>query len=176
MIFLRSFSSWCIATWTTRIEAVKHATKWKAVAAAEREVLGMSFARNEHSMWIINRRTHDLLDVNDAALRMYGYSREEFLTLSISDTRSENQPRFRKKLDQRLQAPPSAERYIHQAKTGNVFPVWITSWQLTFRGCEAELVLARREGCAENVIFPSKCTGYQHFVQAEHIKHLSLAS
>jgi PAS domain S-box-containing protein len=155
---------------------VKHATKLKAAAVAEREVLGMTFATNEHPMWILNRGTHDFLDVNDAALRMYGYSRQEFLTMSIFDTRSENQPRFRKKLDQRLQAPPTAERHIHQAKTGNVFPVWIRSWQLTFRGCEAELVLARREGCAENVIFPSKCTGYQHFVQAKHINHSRLAS
>jgi PAS domain S-box-containing protein len=155
---------------------VTHATKLKAVAAAEREVLGMSFASNEHPMWIFDRGTHDFLDVNDAALRMYGYSRQEFLSMSIFDTRSEDQPRFRKKLDRRLQAPRTAERYVHQAKTGNVFPVSITSWQLTFKGCEAELVLARREGCAENVIFPSKCTGYQHFVQAENSNHLSLAS
>lgn len=176
MIALRSFRSWCIARQTTRIEAVTHATKLKAVAAAGREVLGMSFASNEHPMWIFDRGTHDFLDVNDAALRMYGYSRQEFLTMSIFDTRGEDQPRFRKKLDERLQVPRTAERYIHQAKTGNVFPVSITSWQLTFRGREAELVLARREDCAESVIVPSKCASYQHFVQAEHINHWSLAS
>src|ERR1700730_10886541 len=48
--------------------------------------------------------------------------------------------------DPRPQGPSTAEKWRHQAKNGTVFPVAITSWDLTFRGRHAELVLARREG------------------------------
>ncbi len=37
----------------------------------------------------------------------------------------------------------TAEKWRHQAKSGAVFPVTITSWELTFRERPAELVLAR---------------------------------
>ena len=39
----------------------------------------------------------------------------------------------------------TADKWRHVSKDGTVFPVSITSWELTFRGRKAELVLARRE-------------------------------
>ena len=128
---------------TTSIESVTHDTQLKAVTAAEREVLGMSFASNPHPMYIFDRTSYVFLDVNDAALLQYGYSRKEFLTMSIFDLRTEDQPGLaRKTSDPRLKAPRTAEGYIHGAKNGHVFPVAVTSWQLIFNGCQAELVLA----------------------------------
>lgn len=128
---------------TTNIESVKHDTQLKAVAAPQREALGMSFAGNQHPMYIFDRMSYVFLDVNEAALMQYGYSRKEFLTMSIFDLRTEDQPGLaRKTSDPRLEAPRTAEQYIHGAKNGNVFPVTITSWQLIFDGCQAELVLA----------------------------------
>lgn len=117
--------------------AVRHDTPLEAVAAPQREVLGMSFASNQHPMWIFDRTSHIFLDVNDAALRQYGYSRQEFLTMSIRDL-LQDQSGFALEL---LLAPRTAEQYIHRAKNGNVFPVAITSWQFIFSGCEAELVV-----------------------------------
>jgi PAS domain S-box-containing protein len=113
----------------------------------QREVLGLPFASNQQPMLICDRGTHMFLDVNAAALRQYGYSREQVLTMSTFDLRSENQPGLGGKTsDPRLQTQRTAEPYIHQAKNGKVFPVAITSWQqFTFNGHPAELVLARRE-------------------------------
>jgi PAS domain S-box-containing protein len=113
----------------------------------QREVLGLPFASNRQPMLIRDRGTHMFLDVNAAALQQYGYSREQFLTMSTFDLRSENQPGWgRKTSDPRLQAQRTAEKYIHQGKNGNVFPVAITSWhQFTLDGHPAELILARRE-------------------------------
>ena len=128
---------------TTSVESVKHDTQLKAGDAPQREVLGMSFACNQHPMYIFDRTSYVFLDVNDAALLQYGYSRKEFLTMSIFDLRTEDQPGLvRKTSDPRLEAPRTAERYIHGAKNGTVFPVAIPSWQLIFNGCQAELVLA----------------------------------
>jgi hypothetical protein len=47
--------------------------------------------------------------------------------------------------DPLLQAPRTAEPYMHQASDGNVFPVAITSWQqFSFNGRPAELALSRK--------------------------------
>ena len=110
----------------------------------QREVLGMPFASNQQPMWISDRGSHMFLDVNDAALRQYGYSRKEFLTLSTFALRTKSE--LGSKLsDHLLDAPRTAEPYMHQARDGNVFPVAITSWQqFSFNGRPAELALARK--------------------------------
>ena len=36
-------------------------------------------------IWLIDLQTQDFLEVNEAALRHYGYSREEFLKMNIID-------------------------------------------------------------------------------------------
>jgi PAS domain-containing protein len=45
------------------------------------------FMNNPQPMWVYNLKTLQLLEVNDAAVRHYGYSRNEFLQLLISDIR-----------------------------------------------------------------------------------------
>ena len=45
------------------------------------------FAINPTPMWISDRETQRFLVVNDAAVRNYGYSREEFLGLTLKDIR-----------------------------------------------------------------------------------------
>jgi two-component system, cell cycle sensor histidine kinase and response regulator CckA len=98
-------------------------------------------------MWIFDRETLAFLEVNDAAVQKYGYSRSEFLTMKIVDIRPpECVPELlRRTLDPRFRGASTAEAWRHQTKYGAVFPVTITSWELTFRGRAAELVLARSE-------------------------------
>jgi len=45
------------------------------------------FAANPYPMWIYDCETLRFLAVNDAALRTYGFSREEFLTMTLLDIR-----------------------------------------------------------------------------------------
>ena len=105
-------------------------------------------------MWIFDRGTYLFLEVNDAAVQQYGYSRHESLTMTFLDLRpSTHIPRpttqIRELLRQthapRPQGQSTAEKARHQAKNGTVFPVVMTSWELTFHGRHAEMVLARRE-------------------------------
>jgi two-component system cell cycle sensor histidine kinase/response regulator CckA len=111
------------------------------------EVLGKSFAKYLHPMWVFDRETHAFLEVNEAAVQRYRYSREEFLRMTILDIRpSEDIPELlRQTPHPRPQGESTGERWRHRTKDGEVFPVFITSWVLTFRGRPAELVLARRE-------------------------------
>jgi len=43
------------------------------------------FKRNPQPMWIINPETLEVMDVNEEAVRHYGYSRDEFKSMKISD-------------------------------------------------------------------------------------------
>lgn len=119
----------------------------KSETEPEVEVLGLRFAQNSHPMWIFDRETLAFLDVNDAAVWQYGYSRQEFQTMTILDIRpaADRPELIRKTRDPRQQGKSTAEKWRHRTKSGTVFPVTITSWELTFRGRPAELVLARRE-------------------------------
>ena len=45
------------------------------------------FASNPHPMWVHDPETLRILEVNDAAVDHYGYSREEFIRMTVSDLR-----------------------------------------------------------------------------------------
>jgi PAS domain S-box-containing protein len=113
----------------------------------EREVLGIPFAKNAHPMWIFDRETLAFLDINEAAVKQYGFSRQEFLSMTLRDIRPlEDLPELlRQTQHPRPQGQSTAEEWRHVTKDGTMFRVTITSWELTFRERRAELVLARRE-------------------------------
>jgi len=112
--------------------------------APEPEVLGIPFAKNPHPMWIFDKETLVFLDVNDAALQQYGYTRMEFLDMKILDIRPpEEVPKLLQKTGR--QGPSTGAQWCHRTRSGTIFPVAITTWELTFHGRPAELVLARRE-------------------------------
>jgi PAS domain S-box-containing protein len=118
--------------------------------APEPEVLGLPFAKSPYPMWIFDRETLAFLDVNDAAVEHYGYSRQEFFNMKITAIRpaEDVSELLRKTADPRPLGPSTAEKWRHKTKSGMVFPVRITTWELTFRGRPAELVLAREDRTA----------------------------
>src|SRR5215813_10483448 len=60
----------------------------EALRTTRRE-LDMMFAGNPYPMFMFDRNTLRYLAVNDAAVEAYGYSREEFLRMSLLDIRPE---------------------------------------------------------------------------------------
>jgi len=54
---------------------------------ASEERYRMMFEANPHPMWVYDQETLDFLAVNEAATAHYGYSREEFLRMTIKDIR-----------------------------------------------------------------------------------------
>jgi PAS domain S-box-containing protein len=113
----------------------------------EPEVLGLPFAKSAYPMWIYDRETLAFLDVNDAAVEHYGYSRQEFLSMKITAIRptEDVSELLRNSTEPRPKGQSTAEKWRHKTKDGTVFPVRITSWELIFRGRPAELVLARED-------------------------------
>lgn len=94
-------------------------------------------------MWVYDRSTRRFLKVNDAALRKYGYTREEFLSMTIKDIRS---PKESERLERfitsgRHKFRPAGE-WIHRTKNGRPIKVIITSEAIEYEGEKARLVQA----------------------------------
>jgi PAS domain S-box-containing protein len=102
------------------------------------------FAANDRPMWIFDVRTLAILDVNEAAIQGYGYSREQFLTLTILDIRpvEEIQPLLHQVFDPNYQTGPGGELWTHRRKNGKTFSVRVTTRKLIFEGLRAQIVCA----------------------------------
>ena len=103
----------------------------------------MLFDQNPQPMWVYDRATLAIRSVNDAAVEHYGYSREEFATMRITDLRP---PEQRERLASTVRAAVSgrihAGLWKHQLKNGKVIDVEISSDDISFEGRPARLVLA----------------------------------
>jgi PAS domain S-box-containing protein len=101
------------------------------------------FDNNPHPTWVYDRETLRFLAVNDAAVRKYGYSRAEFLTMSIKDIRpAEDIPKLLKNVGSIRDGNESAGIWRHRRKDSTVINVEITSFPLSFAGRVAEVVVA----------------------------------
>jgi len=103
------------------------------------------FKANPHPMWLYDMETLQFLEVNDAAVQTYGYSREEFLSMSIKDIRpEEDHKRLIKHLEKTtdLDGFNEAGVWRHRRKNGKVVDMEIISHTLEVDGHHAKMVLA----------------------------------
>jgi PAS domain S-box-containing protein len=102
------------------------------------------FDSNPQPMWVFDRNTLRFLAVNDAAIRHYGYSRQEFMQMTILDIRPKEDvvPLLRSALKSPGQGLQEPQLWRHRLKDGRTIDVEITSHGLMFHGREAELILA----------------------------------
>lgn len=100
------------------------------------------FEANPQAMWVYDLSTLRFLAVNNAAVRHYGYSRSEFLDMTINDIRP---PEDIKRLEDYLASDSSedanAGEWRHQKKDGSIINVDVTANRLNFAGRPAEFVL-----------------------------------
>jgi len=84
-----------------------------------------------------------ILEVNAAAIRSYGYSREELLSMRITDIRPpEDIPGLLKAISLHGGSVGSRGQWRHRRKNGEIFPVEVTSQRIQFAGHEAVLGVA----------------------------------
>ena len=102
------------------------------------------FDHNDTPMWVFDLRNFAFLHVNQAAVQSYGYSRADFLAMTILDIRPVEHVvlLLREELLEH-QHNSTREPWVHRRKNGSLFKVEITSHEMTFNGHPAELVLAR---------------------------------
>jgi len=103
------------------------------------------FDGNATPMWIFDQETLAFLQVNDAALAHYGYTREEFLRLSVRDlTLPEDQPAMIEYVHKLTGEEVSARfglvgNWRHRGKDGTPMDVEIKWSPISFRGRAAAL-------------------------------------
>lgn len=104
------------------------------------------FEMNPLPMWVYDFETLEFTAVNHAAVEHYGYSRDEFLRMKISDIRPETElPVMMAALaaladGQDVRGP---SQYHHRRKDGSIIDVDITSFEFVAGGRRSRLVIAQ---------------------------------
>ena len=92
---------------------------------------GYLFDQNPVAMWLVNKLTNGMLAVNDAALKLFGYDRNEFLALDHEAL-----------LRSHAVTPTTTTILSFQHRDGRALSLVLNSRDVDFEGKSAELVAA----------------------------------
>jgi PAS domain S-box-containing protein len=102
------------------------------------------FATIPVPVWLYSLETLKFLIVNDAAVEHYGYSREEFLRMTVEEIRPpEERERLLKYLQGSQFEKSVTSQWKHRTKDGRVIEVEVNSHVIVFGGKKAALVAVR---------------------------------
>ena len=101
------------------------------------------FDLNPNPMWVFDVATKRILAVNAAAIAHYGYSREEFLQLAITDISESDEMSDVPASEARVHDPLAVHVSKHRIKNGSIIYVESASHALTFAGKPARLLQVR---------------------------------
>lgn len=106
--------------------------------------------------WIFDLETLKFLDVNEPAIRAYGYSREEFLNMTILDIRPKNQlPVVHQALKEVHAHTSDLIRFgmvTHQLKNGELIQVDITGRRITYNNRPCLIIASHDVTERENML------------------------
>jgi diguanylate cyclase (GGDEF)-like protein/PAS domain S-box-containing protein len=101
------------------------------------------FAGNPQPMWVFDTETHRFLDVNDAALSHYGYTRDEFLRMSVMDLRpAEDRAKLAETIAATRDEVDGSGPWRHLTKSGDVILARISAHPVQFGERSALHVMA----------------------------------
>jgi|GEM_PF-947741 len=99
------------------------------------------FQSNPHPMWTYDPKTLAFLSVNDAAVRQYGYSHEEFLNMTIKDIRPpEEIPALLEDIASGIDEP---KVWTHRKKNDKLMDVEIRTTTIPQDNTEIRLILSQ---------------------------------
>jgi PAS domain S-box-containing protein len=102
------------------------------------------FERHPGPMWLWDPGTLRFLAVNEAAIENYGYTAEEFLSMTILDLlEDDDRAALQHQIDNVEPGRVSAGIWRHRRKDGSTVDAQVSSSSLEFEGRAARLVLAQ---------------------------------
>ena len=100
------------------------------------------FERSPLPMWVYDAQTLSILATNDAAVRFYGYSRDELLSMRVGDiSYSDNTGALLLKLSKAIPELTNTGAWKHRKKDGTATDVEVVSHEILFAGRRAMLEL-----------------------------------
>jgi PAS domain S-box-containing protein len=103
------------------------------------------FATIPHPAYVFDVATLEFLEVNDAAVQQYGYSRDEFLRMRTTDIApSDDTERFQRRVHEQLSlVQGGAGQWKHQSKDGRAIDVEIHFHDINYDTHTARLAIAQ---------------------------------
>jgi two-component system cell cycle sensor histidine kinase/response regulator CckA len=133
-----------VESYSTVIRDDTERLRAESVVRESEERHRLLFEENPIPLLVMDAETLMFLAVNAAAVRQYGYSREEFSRMSITDIRPTEDATLalaRAAAPQEVRSQRSGP-YRHQRKDGSIVVVDVVSRDFVFAGRSARLVLA----------------------------------
>ena len=114
------------------------------------------FQGNPHPMWVFDLETLKILEANEAAIQHYGFSREEFLAMTLNGLRLPD--RNRHDNNSLWDAESQGVIWRHRHKSGRAMDMEVIWTPLAFRGRLSALAMAtdvtdRRRAAHHNAVF-----------------------
>lgn len=116
----------------------------QALYKSEQKYLHL-FKNNPMPMWVIDMETFRFLDVNEAAVVRYGYSYEEFLSMTTLDIRPAEEVAIYKEAHHPLSISPAQYNrgiWKHRKKDGTIIHVEIIAHDISLEDGKGRLILS----------------------------------
>jgi PAS domain S-box-containing protein len=100
------------------------------------------FEGNPVPMWVFDTETLRFLDVNDAAVAHYGYTRDEFLSMTLGDVRDPpDVPQLIRDEDRSERPLHPTRKWRHRKKDGSLIDIEVSSHAVQWEGRKARLAM-----------------------------------
>ena len=100
------------------------------------------FKSNPLPVWIVDKETHSFLDVNDAALKLYEYTKEEILSLKATQIRPKDEvEEYIKSMNDNSIVIRTSGPWTHIKKNGEIIKVEITAENILYDNILCNLVV-----------------------------------
>ena len=124
------------------VHDVTEQARAEAALALREQEYRLVFDANPQPMWVYDIETLSFLDVNDAAVSVYGYSRTEFLSMTIAEIRrAEDIPAMKASIKTPRTAIWRDGPWRHLRRDGTEIWVEVAANFLVFHGRPARLIL-----------------------------------
>lgn len=113
------------------------------------------FHLSPQPMWVVDLETFKFLDINKAAIAHYGYSREEFLSMTVNDIRPPSEIEKVKEKIAEIKNKPTFNflgEFVHIKKNGERIITESRSNYINFKGKEAAIILSNDITALHNYI------------------------
>jgi PAS domain S-box-containing protein len=99
------------------------------------------FKRHPHPMWVVDKESLLFLAINDAAMKKYGYTRAEFLSMTMDEFASIDESVNERSIGENAWGPDTKLPWRHRCKDGRILEVESSWHDIPYAGREAVVVM-----------------------------------